>query len=279
MERAEQDVVVKVQQDTQDSWTGWYRLTSWFRYPHISPLRRITDILSQQGVPRRSNMRVLEFGFGHGHALFWFKPPTRLYGVELSEQAIRAAAKRARSRGYAEFDFKKVALEESTKIDFPSGFFDLVISSHTLEHVWDDTALLHEFHRVLKPGGRLLIAVPHDLRHSQLVVDRDARRNPAFPASSYHVHNYNIETLAYLVGASRFEVQKAERFDAVMSWRTRWPRVAAILFSTAMPILPYVFFRKLDATASKAGHPSMQALVFAAKPLPVSQGESAGRAT
>lgn len=44
---------------------------------------------------------------------------------------------------------------------FEDGAFDLIESSHNLEHLSDPFAAMAEFHRLLAPGGRLLIKVPH----------------------------------------------------------------------------------------------------------------------
>ena len=265
MPKPTQGQVIKVQQDTQDRWSGWFRFTARFRYPHISPLRKIVSTLTEFHISRRSDWRVLEFGFGHGHLLFWFRPPTRIFEIELSEQTISAAITRATKMGYPEYEFKKPDFENSARCDFPRGFFNLVVCSHTLEHMWDDEALIHEFHRVLKPDGVLLIVVPHDLQHSDVLAERDARINPRFPESSYHVSNYNLETLEYLAKLSGFELKKAERFDAVMSWRDRWPRSVAQLFSIALSVLPYSLFKVLDAKAVRAGYSGRQALIFCGK--------------
>ena len=118
---------------------------------------------------------------------------------------------------------------------------------------------------MLKSNGLLLIVVPHDLRHSNVLTSRDDRLNPDFPEFSYHVHNYNLETLEYLAKSTSFDVIKAERFDAVMSWRARWPRIVSILFSISLPLLPYFVFKMLDAKATKAGYPAMQALTLCVK--------------
>ena len=43
------------------------------------------------------------------------------------------------------------------------GTYDFLLASHILEHVANPLRALQEFHRVLKPGGSMLIAVPNQL--------------------------------------------------------------------------------------------------------------------
>lgn len=43
----------------------------------------------------------------------------------------------------------------------PDGRFDFVYSSHTLEHMPDPAAALREWWRVVRPGGHLILYVPH----------------------------------------------------------------------------------------------------------------------
>ena len=47
-------------------------------------------------------------------------------------------------------------------LPFDDGFFDLLLSSHVLEHLPDDTPALSELARVLRRGGRAVIMVPYD---------------------------------------------------------------------------------------------------------------------
>jgi SAM-dependent methyltransferase len=54
----------------------------------------------------------------------------------------------------------KSARADMTAIPFRSGSFDLVLSSHVLEHIEDERAALDEIARVLAPAGRALIMVP-----------------------------------------------------------------------------------------------------------------------
>lgn len=49
---------------------------------------------------------------------------------------------------------------DATVTGFASGFFDLVICNHVLEHIPDDQAALREIRRILRPGGIAILQVP-----------------------------------------------------------------------------------------------------------------------
>jgi SAM-dependent methyltransferase/GT2 family glycosyltransferase len=49
-------------------------------------------------------------------------------------------------------------------LDLPDGYFDLIICNHVLEHVDQPDRALAEFHRCLKPGGRLIAQTPYSPR-------------------------------------------------------------------------------------------------------------------
>jgi hypothetical protein len=53
-----------------------------------------------------------------------------------------------------------VRSEDLTRLSYPDGSFDLVLTSETLEHVPDLAAALREIHRVLGPRGRHICTVP-----------------------------------------------------------------------------------------------------------------------
>lgn len=64
------------------------------------------------------------------------------------------------------------------QISYPSGTFDIVIHSDTLEHVPNPVHALSECRRVLKPGGALCFTVP-------IIVGRMTRDRAGLP-KSYH---------------------------------------------------------------------------------------------
>lgn len=45
-------------------------------------------------------------------------------------------------------------------IPFPDNTFDSILTSEVLEHIYNLEEILKELHRVLKPGGKILISVP-----------------------------------------------------------------------------------------------------------------------
>lgn len=47
---------------------------------------------------------------------------------------------------------------DATGLPFPGGSFDTVVANHMLYHLDDPVAALREFARVLRPGGRLVVA-------------------------------------------------------------------------------------------------------------------------
>src|SRR5262249_17427628 len=47
-----------------------------------------------------------------------------------------------------------------TRLPFQSNSFDMIVSSHMLEHLENDGAAIAEFARTLKPGGQAIVMVP-----------------------------------------------------------------------------------------------------------------------
>ena len=65
-------------------------------------------------------------------------------------------------------------LADATDLPLAAGSLDFLIASHVLEHLPFPLAALRAWHRVLAPGGALLLRVP-DKRHT---FDRDRTRTP-----------------------------------------------------------------------------------------------------
>jgi len=70
-------------------------------------------------------------------------------------------------KGYVNVDFIKVkgvdVVHDLNKFPYPfdTNSADEIFAAETLEHLEDTMKVLEEFRRILKPGGRLVIEVPH----------------------------------------------------------------------------------------------------------------------
>jgi SAM-dependent methyltransferase len=74
-------------------------------------------------------------------------PATRYVGVDVDTPVTRALA-------MADIFY------DGRTLPFSDGSFDGVLCSQVLEHVFTPEEFLREIHRVLRPGGRLLLATP-----------------------------------------------------------------------------------------------------------------------
>jgi SAM-dependent methyltransferase len=79
-------------------------------------------------------------------------PDARLCGIDVAE----SAAAHVRDLG-----FEATACDASAGIPYGDATFDVVVCGEVLEHVVDTDNLLAEIHRVLAPGGRLILTTPN----------------------------------------------------------------------------------------------------------------------
>lgn len=95
---------------------------------------------------------VLDVGCGRGVLLGpLVDEGLAAHGFEISAEACRGADPRAQIR----------VGEDLRAARYADASFDLVVLWHVLEHLTDPRATLQEIHRILRPGGRLIVAVPH----------------------------------------------------------------------------------------------------------------------
>jgi glycosyltransferase involved in cell wall biosynthesis/SAM-dependent methyltransferase len=101
---------------------------------------------------------VLEAGCGTGLGarLFLAAGASRVVGLDYSHEALAVARGRVNDH---RAEFHRWDLNQ-TPLPLEGERFDVVVCLEVLEHVREQRGLLAELHRVLKPGGRLIVSVP-----------------------------------------------------------------------------------------------------------------------
>jgi tocopherol O-methyltransferase len=117
----------------------------------------IEEILSWSGdFSTNKPQDILDVGCGIGGSSLYLaeKFGARVTGITLSPVQANRAQDRARAAGLqTKTDFQ---VANALNMPFPDNSFDLIWSLESGEHMPDKAKFLHECHRVLNPGGKLI---------------------------------------------------------------------------------------------------------------------------
>ncbi len=106
-----------------------------------------------ENAPDNPEAPVLECGSGSGLLLSRLsRDYQRVFGLDLSSEMIKIARKTAPAAHLLAGHAQKMGLKNSV--------FDLVICKGSLHHLEEPAKALKEIHRILKPGGLLILSEP-----------------------------------------------------------------------------------------------------------------------
>jgi len=189
------------------------------------------------GLSRRRNARCPGCGSLERHRFLWLylERALRLAHRRLAvlhvapEACIRSRLAALPQLRYAGIDLYRPEAPlamDATRMAFADGSFDLVVCSHVLEHIDDDRAALAEFARVLRPGGRAIIAVPLDLRRPITCEDPRAATAEQRLAAFGHPYHVRICGADYgdRIAAAGFAVARADS-AGLSGHRRRYHRI------------------------------------------------------
>jgi ubiquinone/menaquinone biosynthesis C-methylase UbiE len=97
---------------------------------------------------------VLEIAAGTARNLPHYPPEVSIMGIELSPQMAELGRRRAAELG-REMDLR---VGDAERLEFADESFDTVVCTYGLCTIPDDAAAIREAMRVLRPGGKLLLA-------------------------------------------------------------------------------------------------------------------------
>lgn len=120
---------------------------------HRAALDNLNRALAEFG-GIQPGIRVLDAGCGRGSAAFWLAGhlDCEVVGINISTRQL-ADCQREKSRKGVSF-----LLADYTATPFPDASFDVVWACESLCHAPQKTAFYHEAYRLLRPGGRLVMA-------------------------------------------------------------------------------------------------------------------------
>jgi len=139
----------------------------WFR-----GFRRFVEpLVGRAAAGHTGRPEILDCGCGTGHNLLMLRKYGRAYGIDLTWAGLQYA----RSQGE-----RAVARATAASLPFENERFDLVTSFDVLYSLPDDVErdTIREMHRVLKPGGTLIVNVAalDALRGDHSVLSHEIRR-------------------------------------------------------------------------------------------------------
>ncbi len=166
------------------------------------PLRRyllhfeaaIEDAVGSFAASLAQGARILDAGAGEGSYRHCFRRQ-RYVGVDLGV-------------GDADWNYAGLdAVADLQALPFPDRTFDAMLNVVTLEHVREPACVLAEIARALKPGGRLLLIVPHEWEEHQQ------------PHDYYRYTRYGARYLLERAGFDEIAVQPVGGYFRLLSRR------------------------------------------------------------
>ena len=140
---------------------------------------------------------VLEVGCGDAsftRSLAAFSP--RVTAIDISMDQIERNA-----REHPEINFLQHDVAES--FPFADEKFEVIWCSEVLEHLFDPGFALREMHRVMAPGGKLLVTVPYHGVFKDVLIAL-FRWDEHFAPNNPHIRFFTRNTLKNLVGSAGF---------------------------------------------------------------------------
>jgi ubiquinone/menaquinone biosynthesis C-methylase UbiE len=105
---------------------------------------------------RHDERRILDIGCGTGRfaiEVLRRYPDAQVFGLDLSSRMLDQCWQRFQEAGGS----LQLVRGDSERLPFGDNSFDVVTCSHSFHHYPSQSRVLSEMHRVLKPGGRLMI--------------------------------------------------------------------------------------------------------------------------
>ena len=173
------------------------------RSSHLDPSENVIyqrHLIAYKEAAKIISGTVLEVGSGEGYGIMELAPKAEHYiAVDKYNTDISDELNEANNITFIQLEVPPLKGIEDNSVDF-------VVTFQVIEHIEDDERFLQEIHRVLKPGGKVILTTPN--------VIMSLTRNP------WHTREYNPEQMGEVLKSSfdNYELKGVFGNDKIMDY-------------------------------------------------------------
>lgn len=153
---------------------------------------------------------TLDIGCGTGKQLLSIAPDVgpsgRMFGADISREALAIAAERLAADGVANVTLTAMPMDEVPD-RFAGETFDLIYSVYAFYYSRDMAALLGRLHARLAPGGRVMLFGPGQSSNREIIDVINRLRDTPIPYYPAFLAEINLDSLSPL-----FEIVRGDSF-------------------------------------------------------------------
>ena len=173
------------------------------RSSHLDPSENVIyqrHLIAYKEAAKLVSGTVLEVGSGEGYGIIELAPKADHYiAVDKYNTEINDELKKENNITFFQAEVPPLNGIGDNSVDF-------VVTFQVIEHINDDEMFLQEIHRVLKPGGKMILTTPNSMM--------SLTRNP------WHIREYNPEQMRGILKTSfdKYELKGVFGNDKVMDY-------------------------------------------------------------
>jgi ubiquinone/menaquinone biosynthesis C-methylase UbiE len=173
------------------------------RSSHLDPSENVIyqrHLIAYKEAAKLIRGTVLEVGSGEGYGIMELAPKADHYiAVDKYNTEISDELKKENNITFIQAEVPPLKGIEDNSVDF-------VVTFQVIEHIEDDEMFLQEIHRVLKPGGKVILTTPNSMM--------SLTRNP------WHTREYTPEQMEIVLKTSfdNYELKGVFGNDKVMDY-------------------------------------------------------------